>query len=143
MSFLSVLGKSDSTQNDNSTGKLNAIDRSLAVIEFDLDGTIREANQNFLSAVGYELSEIVGQHHRMFVEPAEAASPGYSQFWRDLGSGGFQSSQYKRLAKGGRDIWLQATYNPILDTNGKPTGVIKLATDITEQRIAAADACRG
>ncbi len=140
MSFLSVLGKADSKHGDDSASKLHAIDRSLAVIEFDLDGTIRSANQNFLSTVGYELSEVVGQHHRMFVEPAEAASPSYSQFWQDLAAGRFQSSQYKRVGKGGREIWIQATYNPILDGNGKPAGVVKFATDITEQKAAAVEA---
>ncbi|MDH3662755.1 MAG: PAS domain-containing protein [Alphaproteobacteria bacterium] len=121
-------------------GKLTAIDRSQAVIEFDLDGTIRTANQNFLSAMGYQLSEIVGQHHRMFVDPAEAASPSYAQFWQDLRAGKFASSQYKRIAKGAREVWIQASYNPILDAEGKPTGVVKFATDITEQKRMAADA---
>ena len=140
MSIMRYFGLADQASAEDAKGKLGAIDRSLAVIEFGVDGTIRTANQNFLSAVGYQLPEIVGQHHRMFVEPAEAASPGYAQFWQNLGAGQFESSQYKRLAKGGREIWIQATYNPIFDGNGKPVGVVKFATDITEQKRAAADA---
>jgi methyl-accepting chemotaxis protein len=137
MAFFSKLKSSQSQKPDS---KLEAIDRSLAVIEFDVDGTIRTANRNFLSAVGYELREIAGQHHRMFVEPSEAASPSYAAFWQDLRNGQFKSAQYKRLGKGGREIWIQATYNPILDETGKAKGVIKFATDITEQKQAAIDA---
>ncbi|MEL6962528.1 MAG: methyl-accepting chemotaxis protein [Pseudomonadota bacterium] len=137
MAFLSKLKSSQSQKPD---GRLEAIDRSLAVIEFDIDGTIRTANRNFLSAVGYELREVQGQHHRIFVDPAEASSPGYSAFWQDLRNGQFKSSQYRRLAKGGREIWIQATYNPILDETGRATGVIKFATDITEQKLVAIDA---
>jgi methyl-accepting chemotaxis protein len=137
MAFLSKL---KSSQNEKPDSRLEAIDRSLAVIEFDVDGAIRTANRNFLSAVGYELQEIVGQHHRMFVDPAEAASPSYASFWQDLRNGQFKSAQYRRIGKGGREIWIQATYNPILDEKGKATGVIKFASDITEQKQAAIDA---
>ena len=137
MAFLSRLTGSQSQKPDS---RLEAIDRSLAVIEFEVDGTIRTANRNFLSAVGYELREVVGQHHRIFVDPAEATSPSYASFWQDLRNGQFKSAQYKRFGKGGREIWIQATYNPILDETGKATGVIKFATDITEQRQAAIDA---
>ena len=119
--------------------KVDAIMRSQAVIEFNLDGTIITANSNFLSAVGYELSEVAGKHHRMFVDPAEAASPEYRQFWADLAAGKFQSAAYRRIAKGGREIWIQASYNPVFDKAGKPVKVIKFATDITEQKNQAAD----
>ena len=140
MVFFNAFSKAETASNENTAGKIDAIDRSQAVIEFNLDGTIRTANQNFLSAVGYQLSEIVGQHHRLFVDPAEAASPGYAQLWQNLRAGKFTSSQFKRIGKGGREIWIQASYNPILDASGKPTGVIKFATDITEAKRAAADA---
>ena len=110
-----------------------AIDRSLAVIHFRLDGTIIEANENFLSAMGYRLHEIKGRHHSMFVEPETKESEEYREFWRNLNQGKFHSGQYKRLGKGGKEIWIEATYNPILDQNGKPYKIIKFATDITEK----------
>jgi methyl-accepting chemotaxis protein len=113
--------------------KVDAIMRSQAVIEFNLDGTILDANENFLKALGYELKEIVGKHHRMFVDPADANSTEYKQFWSDLAAGKFQSAVYRRIAKGGREIWIQATYNPVFDRAGKPVKVIKFATDITAQ----------
>lgn len=112
-------------------GKIAAIDRSQAVIEFALDGTILAANANFLTAMGYQASEIIGQHHRIFVDPQEHDSPAYHRFWADLRAGKFQSAAYRRLAKGGREVWIQATYNPILDGAGKPVKVVKFATDIT------------
>ncbi|KQN70585.1 chemotaxis protein [Duganella sp. Leaf61] len=118
---------------------LDAINRVQAVIEFQLDGTIVHANQNFLAAVGYTLEEIVGQHHRIFCEPGYAASSEYQQFWRHLGDGEFHSGEFKRRAKGGRDIWIAASYNPVLGPDGKPVKVIKFATDITAQKIAAAE----
>ena len=118
---------------------LDAINRVQAVIEFQLDGTIVHANQNFLAAVGYTLEEIVGQHHRIFCEPGYAASPEYQQFWQHLGDGEFHSVEFKRRAKGGRDIWIAASYNPVLGPDGKPVKVIKFATDITAQKIAAAE----
>jgi len=119
--------------------KVDAIMRSQAVIEFNLDGTIITANENFLAALGYELGEIAGKHHRMFVDPVEAQSPEYKQFWADLAAGKFQAAAYKRIAKGGKEIWIQATYNPVFDRAGKPVRVIKFATDITAQRNQAAD----
>ena len=115
--------------------KADAIDRSQAVIEFKLDGSIVAANANFLGAVGYSLAEIQGKHHSMFVEPAERESAAYREFWARLNRGEFQAAQYKRIAKGGREVWIQASYNPILDAKGKPVGVIKFATDITAQKI--------
>jgi len=119
--------------------KVDAIMRSQAVIEFGLDGTVLTANQNFLDALGYSLDEIVGKHHRLFVDPAEADSDDYRRFWADLGAGKFQSAVYRRLAKGGREVWIQATYNPVLDKAGRPVTIIKFATDITAQANRAAD----
>jgi methyl-accepting chemotaxis protein len=114
-------------------GKLAAIDKAQAVIEFDLDGTVRTANENFLRALGYTLPEIQGQHHRMFVDPAYRESAEYQAFWAKLGRGEYEANQYKRIGKGGREIWIQASYNPILDATGKPLKVVKYATDVTEQ----------
>jgi methyl-accepting chemotaxis protein len=114
-------------------GQIAAIGKSQAVIQFKLDGTILDANANFLNAVGYKLDEIAGRHHSMFVEPAFASSAEYRQFWEALGRGEYQAAEYKRLGKGGREIWIQASYNPILDYNGRPFKVVKYATDITRQ----------
>jgi methyl-accepting chemotaxis protein len=128
-----------SSSRNSDRAKVDAIMRSQAVIEFKLDGTILTANENFLSALGYELSEIVGEHHRMFVDAQDANSSEYKQFWVDLGAGKFQSAAYRRIAKGGREIWIQASYNPVFDKAGKPIKVIKFATDITEQKNKSAD----
>ncbi|MCJ8509999.1 PAS domain-containing methyl-accepting chemotaxis protein [Rhizobium lemnae] len=118
---------------------LAALNRSQAIIEFDLGGRILHANENFLKVMGYQLSEIVGQHHRMFVLPAEAASIEYKQFWSSLAEGRFDQRQYKRLAKGGREIWIEASYNPVY-RGGKPFKVVKFATDITAQKLRTLDA---
>jgi len=112
-------------------GKVNAIDRAQAVIEFDLDGTILDANQLFLDTTGYTREEIVGQHHRMFVDPRYATTDAYRSFWKKLGQGEYESGEYKRYAKGDREIWLQASYNPIFDLEGRPIKIVKYATDIT------------
>ena len=140
MGFFNFFGERNVAGNSSDAGKLIAIDRSQAVIEFDLDGTILNANQNFLSAMGYELREIVGQHHRIFVDPSEARSASYTQFWQDLRNGKFTSSLYKRYGKGNREVWIQASYNPILNSEGKPIGIVKFATDVTEQALARAEA---
>ncbi len=121
------------------TSKIDAISRSQAVIEFDLNGIIIDANDNFLGAVGYGLNEIKGQHHSMFAEPGYANSEEYKQFWKKLGRGEFEAKEYKRIAKGGKEIWIQASYNPIFDMNGKPFKVVKYATDITKQKLSNAD----
>ncbi len=113
-------------------GKLQAISRSQAVIEFDLQARILDVNDNFLTTVGYSRNEVVGQQHAMFVDPAYAASAEYRAFWDKLRSGQFIADEFRRKAKGGRDIWLQATYNPILDAGGRVTKVVKFATDITD-----------
>ncbi|MCW5704200.1 MAG: PAS domain-containing methyl-accepting chemotaxis protein, partial [Bradyrhizobium sp.] len=120
-------------RNADLSGQLEAIGKSQAVIEFNLDGTIIRANDNFLAALGYSPGEIRGQHHRMFVEPAERESAAYAEFWAALGRGQFQAGEYKRVGKGGKEIWIQASYNPILDLNGKPFKVVKYASDVTRQ----------
>ncbi len=125
--------------NMESAGKVQAIGRSQAVIEFNLDGTIVFANENFLSAMGYALAEVAGQHHRMFVDSAERESGAYRDFWARLNRGEFQSGEYKRFGKGGKEIWILASYNPILDEKGKPFKIVKFATDITQQKLKNAD----
>ncbi len=120
-------------------GQLAAIGKSQAVIEFSLDGHILNANENFLLATGYTLEEVRGQHHSMFVEPTYRQSLEYRMFWDKLGRGEYDAGQYKRIAKGGREIWIQASYNPIFDVKGKPFKVVKYASDITAQRQQTAD----
>ena len=119
----------------DSDGQIEAIGKSQAVIELNMDGTIRTANQNFCDAVGYTLAEIKGKHHGMFLDPNERNAPAYREFWENLNRGQYQAAEYRRIAKGGREIWIQASYNPILDLNGKPFKVVKYATDITAQAI--------
>lgn len=115
-------------------GIVRAIDRAQAVIEFELDGTIVDANENFLKVMGYELSEIKGKHHSIFADPAFVDSQEYKDFWASLRRGEFQAGQYRRLAKGGREVWIEASYNPIIDLEGKPTKVVKFATDLTPRK---------
>src|SRR6202034_2560923 len=119
----------------NLAGQIAAIGKSQAVIEFNMDGTIITANANFLGAMGYALGEIQGRHHSMFVEPSERESAGYREFWAKLNRGEYQAAEYKRVGKGGKEVWIQASYNPILDAKGKPAKVIKFATDITAQKV--------
>jgi methyl-accepting chemotaxis protein len=114
-------------------GKVNAMDKAQAMIEFDLGGHVLMANDNFLKAMGYELEEIQGRHHRLFCEESYTASQAYADFWAKLNRGEFDAGRYKRLGKGGRVIWIQATYNPIYDGNGRLHKVVKFATDITAQ----------
>lgn len=120
-------------------GKVAAIGRSQAVIEFDLDGTVLDANYNFLAALGYEHAEVVGQHHRMFVDEEYARSGAYRAFWAKLSRGEFDQGVYRRIAKDGHDVWIRATYNPILDLNGRPVKIVKYAHDITEAQLTTAD----
>ncbi len=120
-------------------GMLDAINKVQAVIEFDLDGTIRHANANFLAALGYTMDQIEGRHHSLFVDPAYAATHEYRAFWEKLGRGEFDAGQYKRIARDGREIWIQASYNPILDSSGAAFKVVKYATDITAQKLATAN----
>jgi methyl-accepting chemotaxis protein len=111
-----------------------ALNRVQAVIEFNLDGTVLTANDNFLSALGYSLDEIEGKHHRMFCEPSYTSNIAYKRFWEKLGRGEFDAAEYKRIRKDGSEIWIQASYNPVCDSHGKPYKVVKFATDITEQK---------
>ena len=117
---------------------LDAVGKSQAIIEFDLTGKILTANENFCRALGYELAEIVGKHHKIFVDPADAASSEYADFWASLNRGNFEQRQYKRIAKGGREVWIEASYNPVT-RGGKPYKVVKFATDITAQRLQRAE----
>jgi methyl-accepting chemotaxis protein len=126
-------------QNADYASQIDAIGKSQAVIEFDLDGTIRTANQNFLSVLGYSLDEIQGQHHSMFATPELANSPQYTQFWAKLRKGEFISDEFLRIGKGGKEIWIQASYNPIMDASGNPVKVVKFASDITAQKVRNAD----
>lgn len=112
--------------------KCNAMDKSQAVIEFDLSGRILTANDNFLNCLGYRLSDIKDQHHSMFVDPVQRQSPEYAAFWDKLRRGDFDSGTYKRIGQGGKEVWIQASYNPVFDSNGKPYKVVKFATDVTE-----------
>ncbi|MQY45141.1 PAS domain S-box protein [Rhizobiales bacterium RZME27] len=117
---------------------LDAMNRSQAVIEFDPSGRVLAANANFCAALGYEASEIVGQHHKLFVPPEEAASADYVQFWAKLARGEFDRRQYKRIGKGGREVWIEASYNPVM-RGGRVYKVVKFATDITAAKLKAAD----
>ncbi|XVU27799.1 PAS domain-containing protein [Actinoplanes sp. CA-054009] len=116
-------------------GKIQAIGRSQAVIEFDLDGHVLSANENFLAAVGYTSAEVVGRHHRMFVSEETASSAEYADFWRRLREGEFAAGEFHRYGKDGRDVWLQATYNPIFGPDGKPWKVVKFANDTTAEKL--------
>lgn len=129
-----VLEWDNVTQQRLNEGMLQAIDKVQAMIEFDLDGTIRHANANFLNALGYSLDQIVGRHHSIFVDPATVASHDYRAFWEKLARGEYDTGEYRRLSRDGREVWIQASYNPILDRNGKPFKVVKYATDVTPQR---------
>ncbi len=122
-----------------SSMQLEAISRALALIEFQMDGTILTANDNFLQVMGYRLEEVKGRHHSMFVEDSYKHSAEYREFWAKLAHGEYQAAQYKRLGKGGKEVWIQASYNPIFDLSGKPFKVVKYATDITEQVKAEQD----
>ncbi len=117
---------------------LEAMSKSQAIIEFKLDGTIITANENFCRALGYQLSEIIGKHHRIFVDPAEVASADYQDFWAKLGRGEFNQRQFKRITKDGGEVWIEASYNPVF-RGGKPYKVVKFATDITAQKLKAAE----
>ncbi|WP_118180043.1 methyl-accepting chemotaxis protein [Paraburkholderia phosphatilytica] len=120
-------------QNAEYEGKVRAVDRAQAVIEFDLTGIVRSANQNFLDTVGYRLEDIQGKHHRMFCDDVYAASPEYKAFWEKLNRGEFDAGRYRRVGRGGRVVWIQATYNPIYDIRGRLEKVVKFATDVTAQ----------
>ncbi|WP_437205122.1 methyl-accepting chemotaxis protein [Planctomicrobium sp. SH664] len=126
-------------QHADYAGQVAAIGKSQAVIEFELDGTIVNANTNFLNAVGYRLEEIQGRHHSLFVDSELRNSPEYREFWTRLARGEFQAGEFKRIGKEGKELWIQASYNPICDEEGVPFKVVKYATDITQQMIRNAD----
>ena len=123
-----------STEQADSDGQLDAIDRAMGVISFKLDGTVIEVNDNFLDVVGYRKDEVVGRHHSMFVSDGYAASNEYSGFWTKLNRGEFVSGEFERISRSGETVWLQATYNPIFDRHKRPVKVIKYAQDITKQK---------
>jgi methyl-accepting chemotaxis protein len=125
-----------STESD---GLVKAMDRSLAVIQFDTRGNILDANENFLRTMGYTLDEVKGRHHRIFVEPSETQSAGYEEFWAKLRRGEFDAAVYKRIGKGGKEVWIQASYNPVFDANGAVVKVVKFATDVTRDTLRNAD----
>ncbi|HVN03175.1 MAG TPA: PAS domain-containing protein [Bryobacteraceae bacterium] len=122
--------------NADYAGQIAAIGKSQAVIEFNMDGTIVTANDNFLKTLGYTLDEVKGRHHSLFVDEAYRQSGEYREFWAKLNRGEYQAAEYKRIGKGGKEVWIQASYNPILDLNGKPFKVVKYATDVTQERLA-------
>ncbi|WP_310733517.1 MULTISPECIES: methyl-accepting chemotaxis protein [unclassified Colwellia] len=125
--------------NANFLGQIEAISKAQAVIEFNMDGTIITANENFLSTLGYTLEEVKGQHHSIFIEPELKGSVEYKLFWESLNRGEYDSKEYKRIGKGGKEVWIQASYNPILDLNDKPFKVVKFASDVTKQKLISAD----
>jgi methyl-accepting chemotaxis protein len=120
-------------KNADTAGQIAAVSRSQAVIEFKLDGTIIAANDNFCNVMGYRAEEIIGKHHSMFVDAVYAAGPEYKDFWAKLNRGEYEGAIYKRVAKSGREVWIQAYYNPILDLEGKPFKVVKFASDLTNE----------
>ena len=117
----------------------SALNRAQAVIEFTLDGYITHANENFLDVMGYTLEEVVGQHHSMFCEPSFEQSAAYVDFWADLASGKIERAEYKRMAKGGREVWINASYNPVLDIEGRVHKIVKFATDVTAEKARTAE----
>ncbi|MBD8524362.1 methyl-accepting chemotaxis protein [Pseudomarimonas arenosa] len=121
-------------------GQISAINTNMAVIEFDLDGRILRANAGFLQTMGYTEAEVVGQHHSMFIEPAQHGKAEYKAFWADLRAGKASTGSFGRIGKGGRRVWIEASYNPIIGPDGRPFKVVKYATDVTAQRTRAADA---
>jgi methyl-accepting chemotaxis protein len=130
---------SKSTQGQHALDTLAAFSRSQGIIEFGLDGAILTANSNFLGLMGYNLEEVRGKHHSIFVEPSYANSPEYREFWAKLNRGEFQMAQFKRIAKGGAEVWIEASYNPVLDASGKPYKVVKIATDVTKSKLETAE----
>jgi PAS domain S-box-containing protein len=112
---------------------MTAIGRTQAFIEFDPQGTIIDANDTFLTVMGYAIEEIKGKHHSLFVEADYKNSKKYNEFWHDLNNGQFQAARFKRVAKGGRPVWIEGAYNPIFDIHGKITKIVKFATDVTAQ----------
>ncbi len=135
MTTAKVLTSEQAINQDQDDAYMAAINRSQAVIEFNLDGTVIKANENFLKAMGYSLQEIQGKHHRTFCDESYTNSIEYGQFWQRLNRGEFESGEYKRLGKNGKEVWILASYNPIMDSSGKPFKIVKFATDITASKI--------
>jgi methyl-accepting chemotaxis protein len=135
--FKVVKYATDTTQqkltNSDYAGQIAAIKKAQAVIEFHMDGTVITANDNFLKTLGYTLDEVKGKHHSMFVDEDYRRSADYKEFWAKLNRGEYQAAEYKRIGKGGKEVWIQASYNPIMDLNGKPFKVVKYATDVTQR----------
>ncbi|MBV8247682.1 MAG: PAS domain S-box protein, partial [Comamonas sp.] len=127
-------------QRSDMLGKLAALDQVQAVIEFDLQGHVLAANDNFLRTMGYSAEQIIGRHHRIFVDEETRNSPAYAAFWQRLAAGEHDSGRYRRIDSQGQEVWLQASYNPILDSQGRPCKVVKYAIDITAQQQREADA---
>ncbi len=138
-SFKRLFRRKRDTRNADLNGQIAAIHKAQAVIEFDLDGHVLMANQNFLDAMGYTLDELLGRHHRLFVAPDRRDTPQYCAFWDKLKRGEYDAGRYRRIHKDGSDVWLQASYNPIFDQQGRPFKVVKYATDVTEQQRRQAD----
>src|ERR1700744_5924947 len=137
--FLAMFDWNRNSERNDASAQLAALHRSQAVIEFKLDGTIIAANENFLRAMGYSLAEVAGKHHRMFVDTSESSGTGYRDFWAKLSRGEYQAAEFRRLAKGGREIWIEASYNPVLGRDGKPYKVVKFAIDVTKRKAEIAD----
>jgi methyl-accepting chemotaxis protein len=133
---LSLTGQKDVEEQE---AIVNALNHVQAIVSFKPDGTIIDANDNFLSTVGYSLSEIKGKHHRMFCEHAYSSSESYRRFWENLGRGESETGEYHRIGKGSKEIWINASYNPILDANGRVTKVVKFAVDISKQKLREAE----
>jgi methyl-accepting chemotaxis protein len=127
------------TRGSDGNAILEALDRSLAIIEFDPQGNVLSANRNFCALLGYEPGEIVGRHHRMFVESDYARSAAYEEFWAKLGRGEFDAREYKRIGKGGKEVWIQASYNPVTNGRGKVVKVVKVASDVTPDKLRSAE----
>jgi len=123
-------------RNADLAGQIEAIGKSQAVIEFNMDGVVLNANENFLVTLGYSLADVQGKHHRMFMPSDDRDTAPYREFWAALNRGEFQSGEYKRVGRGGKEVWIQASYNPIRDLNGNPYKVVKYASDVTGQVIA-------
>lgn len=123
----------DRLENLDYAALMAAISRSQAVMEFTADGIVTRANDNFLAILGYDLAEVVGHHHRLFVDAAQRDSAEYARFWERLSQGDYQAAQYRRIAKDGRPVWVEAAYNPIFDRNGRLTKIVEFATDVTPQ----------
>jgi PAS domain S-box-containing protein len=130
-----IVSLTSSKETEDQDAIIAAINRAQAMISFKPDGTILDANENFLATIGYSLSEIKGKHHRMFCDTSYANSDDYRRLWENLGRGEFESGEFRRLGKGGKEVWINASYNPILDASGRVTKVVKFAVDVSSQKL--------